>query len=247
MKLSIIFVLLSVIALTYCGNRPKRGVKKAIELTHEEHMYYVDMHNAKRSEVEPAASNMQRMFWDKELADISEKHSRTCIDKHSSRESRQNEKYSSAGENLFAISPEVPVKVVLEHSLKGWFNEKRFYTLDTNGCTGVCGHYTQVTWAQSVAVGCGVTTCENFDLGGKVQDVGMFVVCTYGPAGNVVGSKPYLAGTACSDCPATHSNCTENLCSIPGAGHSHSGGSSEIFRFPALFLSLAAMTVVQLV
>ena len=46
-----------------------------------------------------------------------------------------------------------------------------------------CGHYTQVVWANTLSVGCGVAVCPT----------GTIVVCNYAPPGNYVGEKPYIA------------------------------------------------------
>lgn len=61
-------------------------------------------------------------------------------------------------------------------SVKGWYDEIRF----TPGKTGVqseftqnTGHYTQVVWKETSALGCG-------------EHKGHFV-CQYGPSGNIGG------------------------------------------------------------
>ena len=47
----------------------------------------------------------------------------------------------------------------------------------------VCGHYTQVVWRDSTAIGCARVDCNN---GG-----GVFITCNYNPPGNYVGRSPY--------------------------------------------------------
>jgi pathogenesis-related protein 1 len=82
------------------------------------------------------------------------------------------------GENLFMISrgTVTPAEVV-----ETWIAERRDYDIETNTCTGVCGHYTQVVWRTTREVGCGMA----FDDGRQVW------VCEYDPPGNVVGFRPY--------------------------------------------------------
>ncbi|XP_010467241.1 PREDICTED: pathogenesis-related protein 1-like [Camelina sativa] len=63
-----------------------------------------------------------------------------------------------------------------------WVNEKADYNYDSNTCNGVCGHYTQVVWRNSVRLGCAKVTCNN---GGTV------VSCNYDPRGNFNHEKPY--------------------------------------------------------
>jgi pathogenesis-related protein 1 len=64
-----------------------------------------------------------------------------------------------------------------------WASEESDYDYDANTCSGVCGHYTQVVWATSVDLGCGISTCPDLTYGTSI-------VCNYGPGGNN-GSRPY--------------------------------------------------------
>merc|ERR1719464_2183831 len=84
------------------------------------------------------------------------------------------------------------------------------------GDSGKCmiGHYTQLVWASTSHVGCGVASCDQ-GLGG---DGGVFFVCKYTPPGNMVSitgamPTPYTAGAPCATCGGS---CTDNLCS-PGS------------------------------
>ncbi|KAI3968329.1 hypothetical protein MKW92_052318 [Papaver armeniacum] len=64
-----------------------------------------------------------------------------------------------------------------------WVDEKSNYDYQSNTCPGgVCGHYTQVVWRNSVYLGCASVTCNNG---------GTFVTCNYYPPGNVVGQRPF--------------------------------------------------------
>jgi pathogenesis-related protein 1 len=63
-----------------------------------------------------------------------------------------------------------------------WGNEVNYYSYADNSCSGVCGHYTQLVWQSTREVGCAMAVC-----GDKAQ----IWVCTYHPAGNFVGQKPY--------------------------------------------------------
>uniref|UniRef100_A0A1J3IEP3 Pathogenesis-related protein 1 n=2 Tax=Noccaea caerulescens TaxID=107243 RepID=A0A1J3IEP3_NOCCA len=63
-----------------------------------------------------------------------------------------------------------------------WVDEKANYDYPSNTCNGVCGHYTQVVWRNSVKLGCGKVRCDN---GGTI------IVCNYDPPGNYVNEKPY--------------------------------------------------------
>ncbi|WVZ61774.1 hypothetical protein U9M48_011594 [Paspalum notatum var. saurae] len=65
-----------------------------------------------------------------------------------------------------------------------WVAEKQYYHHDTNSCAAgkVCGHYTQVVWRASTAIGCARVVCDNG---------GVFITCNYKPAGNIIGQSPY--------------------------------------------------------
>lgn len=69
--------------------------------------------------------------------------------------------------------------------IQDWLGEKSDYNYENNTCaTGtMCGHYTQIVWAKTTAVGCGIAACA--------QGEARIFVCRYSPAGNVIGQKPY--------------------------------------------------------
>ena len=68
-----------------------------------------------------------------------------------------------------------------------WVAEKRqfrpgvFPANSTTGDVEQVGHYTQLMWRRSTAVGCAVAQSRSEDV----------LVCRYSTAGNVVGEKPY--------------------------------------------------------
>ncbi|MCW5212657.1 hypothetical protein VU04_07075 [Desulfobulbus sp. TB] len=93
------------------------------------------------------------------------------------------------GENLFMASPLMwsdgrreLQKISPEQVTDSWGNEVKDYNYADNSCTGVCGHYTQVVWKETKEVGCAKAVC-----GDKSQ----IWVCSYSPAGNMAGQRPY--------------------------------------------------------
>lgn len=86
------------------------------------------------------------------------------------------------GENLFWGSGS---SWTVTDAVTSWYSEKSNYTYSTNSCASgkVCGHYTQVVWKNSTALGCYLANCPN--------NGGMIIGCNYNPPGNYSGQKPY--------------------------------------------------------
>ncbi len=84
------------------------------------------------------------------------------------------------GENLAWASGQRlnPASVV-----KMWADESRDFDPGSNSCApgAVCGHYTQVVWKKTTAVGCGMASCGRDEIW----------VCNYSPPGNYVGESPF--------------------------------------------------------
>ena len=84
------------------------------------------------------------------------------------------------GENLFQGTFGAFTAV---DAAKAWETEKKDYSggalTDTNWAPA--GHYTQMVWRQTTALGCGQAICRNT----------LIVACNYDPPGNMIGRKPY--------------------------------------------------------
>ncbi|MBW2461659.1 MAG: Fis family transcriptional regulator [Deltaproteobacteria bacterium] len=94
---------------------------------------------------------------------------------------------SGYGENLAAFGGTTGTA---QGVVDAWVSERDCYTygtfMGTDQCVGCersggCGHYTQVVWANSRRLGCGMATCD----GAAVW------VCRYDPPGNVLTQEPY--------------------------------------------------------
>ncbi len=86
---------------------------------------------------------------------------------------------SYVGENVFGSSAQVDGAA----AVTAWAAEEVDYDYDANTCDGICGHYTQVVWAASTAIGCAAHACPSLDFG-------YTIVCDYAPGGND-GGRPY--------------------------------------------------------
>ena len=52
--------------------------------------------------------------------------------------------YSSLGQNLWLGTGSLANEPDPIPAVQAWYNEDQYYDYETNGCSGVCGHYTQV-------------------------------------------------------------------------------------------------------
>ena len=170
-------------------------------LTAAERDNILNLHNVARQSVSPPASDMKTMSWNIELASIAQNYADQCKWAHNSNRSSASSKYSYVGENIY-VQTSTMSNGVLEGGFTSWDNEKDGYHYD-QGNSGECsdppcGHYTQIIWANSNALGCGVTKCtsmENFpDY--SWNEYWEFLVCDYGPGGNYYGERPYTEDTS---------------------------------------------------
>ena len=86
--------------------------------------------------------------------------------------------HSPYGKNLYEISGRTASATDV---VERWSSESRNYDYSSNRCRGVCGHYTQIVWRSTKAIGCGVARGGGREIW----------VCNYDPPGNVLGHRPY--------------------------------------------------------
>ncbi|CAC5394404.1 PI16 [Mytilus coruscus] len=182
-------------------------IKRGSGLTEEQKQEYVDAHNNHRSAVDPQSVNMRKMKWDDGLAAIAQSWAEQCNWSHNG--GRSNiDKFSYVGENKY-INTASTYKIA--RSVEYWNLEKDKYDYDTQSCSnGICTHYTQLVWADSEYVGCGIHYCDSFT--GLSGWKGHYYVCNYGEGGNYVGVNPYKKLETCAACPDGYTTCENNLC-----------------------------------
>jgi len=71
---------------------------------------------------------------------------------------------------------------------------------------GNAEEYTKIVWARTYTVGCGFTGFYSKD-----GSYNKYLLCLYGPGGNIVGGSVYQIGPACSACPGG-TTCEDGLC-----------------------------------
>uniref|UniRef100_A0A0E0Q3M4 SCP domain-containing protein n=1 Tax=Oryza rufipogon TaxID=4529 RepID=A0A0E0Q3M4_ORYRU len=134
-------------------------------------------HNAARSDV-----GVGPVSWDDTVAAYAESYAAQrqgdCALEHSDSGGKYGENifWGSAGGDWTAAS-----------AVSSWVAEKQWYDHDSNSCSAPagssCGHYTQVVWSNSTAIGCARVVCDNSH--------GVFITCNYSPPGNYNGKPPY--------------------------------------------------------
>lgn len=131
----------------------------------------VTAHNAIRSKV-----GVPPLAWSDELASVAQQWANKLL----ARNAFQHSADDRYGENLYRISgsgaASSPSDVV-----NAWGAEYVYYRYANNTCTEICGHYTQIVWKETRAVGCGVARDAEHEVW----------VCNYAPFGNIIGERPY--------------------------------------------------------
>jgi len=173
----------------------------------------IDRHNELRQKVasgsesngdQPAASNMLKVTWNDELASVAQRWADQCTFGHDDDRSKCDGTY--VGQNAFSSwnsqeFSEAQVMAGLGDAVQAWYDEvvsPGFPNTDIDPFVFSygAGHYTQVVWAESAEVGCGVVY---YDDGGWFATL---VVCNYAVGGNMQGGTMYTIGAGCSNCPA---------------------------------------------
>jgi len=104
----------------------------------------------------------------------------------------------SLGENIAWACCDDPPKQSGIQVVDMWASEKKSYAYGATGdeCTshdgGTVGHYTQLVWAESNKMGCGMASCGN---------KGTVWVCNFYPAGNWMGEAPFCKANVPSTMP----------------------------------------------
>eukprot|EP00057_Strongylocentrotus_purpuratus_P017555 XP_011672029.1 PREDICTED: GLIPR1-like protein 1 [Strongylocentrotus purpuratus] len=150
-----------------------------------------------------AESPGEDLQWNDEIAKHAQDWADQCkFAEHNPDKNRKTEQWDWVGQNI-AIGSSFTMLSLID----SWYAEKEFYNYADATCEGnhVCGHYTQLVWAETQFIGCGWTSCTRFD----------YLVCHYGPGGNYRGERPYKKGRLVAlPKTATFGGCSDNLCKM---------------------------------
>lgn len=143
----------------------------------------LEAHNQVRREV-----GVPDLVWSAELAEFAQEWADVLISGPGLRHRPAAERDDGRiGENLSGSYWSAPGGALRspQRAIQGWAEEKDYYDHASNTCANgkICGHYTQMVWAETTEVGCAVARNED-----ATRDVW---VCNYTPAGNIIGQRPY--------------------------------------------------------
>ncbi|XP_048859021.1 peptidase inhibitor 16-like isoform X3 [Brienomyrus brachyistius] len=171
------------------------------QLTSEEKHTIVELHNHYRSQVMPTAANMRNLSWNTSLESVAKDYAVQCIWDH-------NPNLEDTGENLYITSGALNIS----KALTSWYEEHHSFTYKNNSCVEeqMCGHYTQVVWADTDTIGCASHTCDT--VKGISLHHTVILVCNYFPRGNYEDEFPYQEGKPCTQCPDKIQKCKNNIC-----------------------------------
>ncbi|CAA6655719.1 unnamed protein product [Spirodela intermedia] len=121
---------------------------------------WVTLHNDERSKV-----GVGPVSWDEEVAAFAESYANQDITVCKTR--------GHSGDRAATASDAMSL----------WASEGDDFDKSTKTCAEgkECGHYTQVVWRDSTAIGCARAVCNDV----------VFIICNYSPPGNVDGQDPF--------------------------------------------------------
>eukprot|EP01119_Soliformovum_irregulare_P002620 TRINITY_DN12868_c0_g1_i1.p2 TRINITY_DN12868_c0_g1~~TRINITY_DN12868_c0_g1_i1.p2 ORF type:complete len:406 (-),score=105.37 TRINITY_DN12868_c0_g1_i1:52-1269(-) len=151
----------------------------------------LNLHNSARK-----CAGLKPLIWETALETTAQNWANRCNFAHNSGRTTDYKNnrgsLSSVGENIAMGGP--ASSYGMERLFTLWWNEKKDYTCGTpvGQNYAVVGHYTQIMWDDTSALGCGVAVCSGSN----------FLTCNYATAGNYMGRLPYPT----TNCPSA--SCT---------------------------------------
>ena len=86
----------------------------------------------------------------------------------------------------------------------------------------VTGHYSQMVWARTDRVGCGLTEFRSGSWMAK------YYVCNYGEGGNMISGQVYQQGYPCSQCPS-NTQCSQSYSGLCSPTYSSFNFNNEVY------------------
>jgi hypothetical protein len=198
------------------------------QLTSPEEQDALDGHNQLRSEVasglvgdEPTATNMVKLGWDDDLAEVAHTWVSRCSWGHNANRTAEygalHGGSTYVGENLAVyLTTGSNHPDIVDFALSTWSDEVADYSYGPFASSSVntVGHYTQMVWANTHFIGCGLAVCPGSAFGYPGYTA-YYLGCDYAQGGNYVGQYPYEAGPTASHCPTGYPQVENGLCAMP--------------------------------
>ncbi|XP_050395316.1 glioma pathogenesis-related protein 1 [Patella vulgata] len=206
------YILFFLLLMDECWSQGASGRRGANirNFTEDDISEMLKLHNDYRRQA--GATNMRKMVWNTDLQNLGQSFIDNCNYGHNPNTGDMFG-FRHIGENLYLSSGDF---YNLKPAVDFWHGEMADYNFTTGDCSNVCGHYTQVVWAGSHELGCGIIWCETL-TGANTITQGTIIICNYGPSGNAGHEDPFEAGAACAACPADAPYCEDGLCSATDA------------------------------
>lgn len=157
---------------------------------------------------QPSAANMNKLVWSDELAKIAQRWADQCPLYHD-QDRRTPDYQHQPGQNIaFSWSSVHNFDWGLTSKVQSWYDEHAHFppqnvaAFSAKGATGTIGHYTQLVWAETKHIGCGIMYHK--DDSQPQYPYKKTLICNYHPPGNYLGRPVYKTGRAGSACPSHH-------------------------------------------
>lgn len=137
------------------------------------------------------------LVWNDQLATVAQGHADACVYEHNGE--RRDDYIAAGGENIY-IGENIAVhgttgtlasfETYAKKQTEAWWGEHKdwHYQPYQSGTINGAGHFTQIIWANTIEIGCGIASCPGI-LPGYTNAA--FGVCNYGPGGNYLNQYPY--------------------------------------------------------
>ncbi|XP_059621348.1 venom allergen 5-like [Phlebotomus argentipes] len=163
----------------------------------------------------PAATKMEEMKWDENLAYVASEHAKHGNFTHD--KCRSTPDYPYSGQNLAAGTSSRAYSdpgATIDAYIKMWYDEMPIVRDQVPSCVSKfttspncmpAGHFTAVVKDKNKAVGCSAVTYK------KGSSYGFLLTCNY-PDTNMLNQPTYVSGTSCSACASVGKTCNDGLC-----------------------------------
>ncbi|CAF1225520.1 unnamed protein product [Rotaria sordida] len=168
---------------SYCA---KKISLSSLPPTLTEIEFILKVHNQERFDVN--AQQMQKMYWNVDLAEIAQRYADHCYFDHDKSIQRQTPRIPlSTGQNL-AMGYKTWTLAI-----QGWANEKNDFVYGSDVQHGDVGHYTQMVKDTAALIGCGLAICPKGKL--DPHNDWPHYVCNY-VTGQLGDNKPYIPASS---------------------------------------------------